>query len=660
METTATSSSTTMDSSPPSILIKSLHDFPGDDDGFWNETVEFPALRVPVQDTARIRQQLKSMLWRHARGGAGGRPNIYPDPQQPNEYRILILQQQQQQSSDTTTQKEAEQQRQRRLIQQVLEQNNDIGIQKTTYTMNFTYDDYTVEQAMRKILPVELHNEIPCSFESVGPIAHVNLRTPYLRFQYWIGKILLDKNQPRIQTIVTKTGNIDNEYRTFGMHIIAQKRKSDSKNDSNGNDEWSVVTVKEEKCNFTLDFQKVYWNSRLAGEHRRLVQEIQKYATAKQQQQQQETVKNKVTIVADLMAGVGPFAIPLTATAANVQKQKKKHSKMKDESHHHLLSNNIINNNSMIRVYANDLNPDSFKYLKINAQQNKCRVSQDLICSNQDARAVLAQLQKDKVVIDHVIMNLPASAPEFLDMFRGYNNSPAAAVLSTEGDDALSTLSTPLQASSEPHAQTKTAAEQSSKASCSLPRIHVYCFAPKPTASQAQEDQTKKACTHDDVKSNTSGRNPPSAFNSSVTANGDNHQCDYQESLDRCAKALGIEALDRKRDCVHIHVVRDVSPQKNMICISFQLPFQVTILPPSIVVPTAFLQPAAVVDTKTTTKHDYVYCTGVNGIQTSRVVDAADDDKRKRSFDPIVGKTPAYAEESMAETDPKKRSKGPP
>ena len=92
------------------------------------------------------------------------------------------------------------------------------------------------------------------------------------------------------------------------------------------------------------------------------------------------------------MAGVGPFAVPLTTTKNNTKNK------------------NII-------VYANDLNPASYMYLQKNATRNKC---QNLHCYNMDARAFVQKLQDERIHVDHVIMNLPKTAPEFLDAFQNY------------------------------------------------------------------------------------------------------------------------------------------------------------------------------------------------------------------------------------------------
>ena len=54
-----------------------------------------------------------------------------------------------------------------------------------------------------------------------------------------------------------------------------------------------IVTQPHLDCSFTFDFSKVYWNTRLETEHRRLVGMF-KVGEA----------------VCDVFAGVGPFAVP--------------------------------------------------------------------------------------------------------------------------------------------------------------------------------------------------------------------------------------------------------------------------------------------------------------------------------------------------------------
>lgn len=200
-----------------------------------------------------------------------------------------------------------------------------------------------------------------------------------------------------------------------------------------------------------MDFRKVYWNSRLAREHRRLTDLILK----------QSKQRNEPLIVADLMAGIGPFAVPLTSKGSNIQ------------------------------VYANDLNPDSYEYLVVNSQKNRC---QNLRCYNMDARAFCRLLQETGIDFHHAIMNLPASAPEFLDAFRGFKGK-------------------------------------------SLPRIHVHCFARK------------------------------------------DYQEGKEETVKRCEFALGCK-LHEEQHNVSVISVRNVSPKKNMYCVSFNLPVEARKLEP--------------------------------------------------------------------------------
>lgn len=71
-------------------------------------------------------------------------------------------------------------------------------------------------------------------------------------------------------------------------------------------------------------------------------------------------------------------------------------------------------------VYANDLNPESIMWLKHNVGINK--LDNNVKVFNLDARVFVAQAIKDLLALNHghfthFIMNLPASAHEFLDIF---------------------------------------------------------------------------------------------------------------------------------------------------------------------------------------------------------------------------------------------------
>ena len=314
------------------------------------------------------------------------------------------------------------------------------------------YSLLTVDQVLRRIMPTKdngndngttsnpIIEEIPSSFEIAGHIAHLNLREEALPYKYLIGKAILDKNGPKIKLVVNKIGNIENEFRTFPMEILAGECLNMKKVETlchattSSNETVQVkigpqheslmkVEVKEHGCRFQLDFARVYFNSRLQSEHARLVQQIVEDARRNSRTKKKE---EEECIVADAMAGVGPFAIPLTSSNAPHYSQTK------------------------IICHANDLNPTSYEYLQKNAKLNKCYADR-LTMYNLDGREFIHRMNKEGVNVDHFIMNLPQLAPEFLDAFRGWNFNT-----SCDDDDVLSNIDTRRQ-----------------------PMIHVHCFGEK-------------------------------------------------------------------------------------------------------------------------------------------------------------------------------------
>ena len=94
------------------------------------------------------------------------------------------------------------------------------------------------------------------------------------------------------------------------------------------------------------------------------------------------------------MAGIGPFAVPAAKKGCH--------------------------------VLANDLNPESFKWLQNNITLNKVKVAVQTY--NLDGREFVRTVMKPDLLSQwagseegsiHIIMNLPALAVEFLDVFPG-------------------------------------------------------------------------------------------------------------------------------------------------------------------------------------------------------------------------------------------------
>jgi len=138
----------------------------------------------------------------------------------------------------------------------------------------------------------------------------LNLRDEYLPYKHLIAQVLIDKN-PIVRTVINKIDDVGTSsvFRTFSYEVLA------------GPDDMNVE-IKEEDCIFRFDYSKVYWNSRLNTEHKRLVDLFQ-----------------PGEVVCDLMAGVGPFAIPAGKKG--------------------------------VFVWANDLNPDSYESMKDAVARNK-------------------------------------------------------------------------------------------------------------------------------------------------------------------------------------------------------------------------------------------------------------------------------------------------
>ncbi len=160
------------------------------------------------------------------------------------------------------------------------------------------------------------------------------------------------KAHKHTKTVLAKSGAVEGVYRIRDFEVIAGVAKT-------------ATVYREYGCVYHIDVAKAYFSPRLSGEHNRVASQV----------------KDAETIV-DLFAGVGPFAIPIAKKQENV------------------------------RVYAVDMNPDAVSLLKRNVAVN--RVEKQVVPVLGDARQVVRKQLLGKA--DRVIMNLPETAIEFVDV----------------------------------------------------------------------------------------------------------------------------------------------------------------------------------------------------------------------------------------------------
>jgi tRNA (guanine37-N1)-methyltransferase len=287
--------------------------------------------------------------------------------------------------------------------------------------------------------------------------------------------VLADKN-PMVKTVINKLDTVgaENAFRTFQYEVLV------------GEDDLNVE-VHEQGCTFKFDFAKVYWNTRLHTEHERLC-----------------SIFAEGDAVCDVTAGVGPFAVPAG---------KKK-----------------------VFVWANDLNPESYKSLETNINLNKVadyvrafnadgtdfiRTASHALLNTEYAVDVMPKTKfsrsnppKQKPaplktlvqprIFSHYVMNLPASGINFVSSFVGlYTNVSGV----------------PVSEIKELFKHRK------------MPMVHVHCFSTK---------------SDDNVK-------------------------EKEEICEELSRQMGYH-ITPDMDEVDIYDVRDVAPKKRMFCATFRLP----------------------------------------------------------------------------------------
>ncbi|EJW04081.1 hypothetical protein EDEG_01657 [Edhazardia aedis USNM 41457] len=186
---------------------------------------------------------------------------------------------------------------------------NEMG--EITITLNYKYFNSSEIFDMLKIPNVG-------SFQMIGHIIHLNLIPEQYEYKKIYGEVFLMKNK-NIKSVIYKTNSVHGIYRTFQFEVIA------------GIDDLKTVHT-ENNINYYIDYEKVYWNSKLSAERMKLVTKCFK----------------KGDIIADCTCGAGPLAL----LAAKMD----------------------------FKVFANDLNPHAIECIKKSIKKNKKLIVTILCC----------------------------------------------------------------------------------------------------------------------------------------------------------------------------------------------------------------------------------------------------------------------------------------
>lgn len=203
----------------------------------------------------------------------------------------------------------------------------------------------------------ELMTNPPTSFAIVGHIAHYNLHEDHLPLKYFVGALTCHL-EPTLRTVINKIDKLTDEFRVMSFEVIG------------GVPEYETTHV-EGGLTFRLDISKVFWNPRLGTEHASVAKRVAKLV-------------DKGSLVIDATGGIGPFSLHLA-------------------KHH-----------GFERLICNDLNPESYRYMRENVLINGFK---DVIeCKNEDAQVLLRSYSTSTV--GAVILNLPELSISFLQAVR--------------------------------------------------------------------------------------------------------------------------------------------------------------------------------------------------------------------------------------------------
>jgi len=208
-----------------------------------------------------------------------------------------------------------------------------------------------LRDALNDILTPAEKKKLITSFDIMGDIAVIDIPDELVGKEKEIGNALLQVHKS-IKVVCKRSGIHEGDYRIRHVEVIAGEDRTETVHRESG------VSMK-------LDINNVYFTPRLSHERERVA----------------EQVKPGETIGA-FFAGVGPFPLVIAKKQPNV------------------------------RIYAIELNPTAFEYMKYNINVNGAGGCIHALCG--DVKEIAPPLLKGKC--DRILLTLPKGGEDFLDL----------------------------------------------------------------------------------------------------------------------------------------------------------------------------------------------------------------------------------------------------
>ncbi|MFV2014984.1 MAG: class I SAM-dependent methyltransferase family protein, partial [Candidatus Heimdallarchaeota archaeon] len=209
----------------------------------------------------------------------------------------------------------------------------------------------SISEILKGKIPSELLEIQPVAFDQVGSIAVVDLKDGILEYKEIIGEAIIEFN-PSVTTVFRKSKAVSGVKRLRGLELIA------------GTETYETVH-KEYGIKIFVNVKDIYFSPRLSTEHRRIAEQV-----------------NQDDIVLDMFGAAGPFALHITSIRKAI-------------------------------VYTLDINEFAKEIVSKSINLNPNLKGEIRILSG-DVIIIAQQLIHDNLEFDHVIMNHPSEATNYL------------------------------------------------------------------------------------------------------------------------------------------------------------------------------------------------------------------------------------------------------